>query len=109
MSPHAANGDAVHWDGFQREALAAMGYRVWQVADASPQPPDETSHGMPSHDAQSTRVCAGDDALRSALARAAGVASTQLPDDVALASLRGDAAQKRALWPRLRAMRRIAG
>ena len=73
------------WDGFQREVLAALGHPLYTVAEA---------------DAHSA-------ALLLALARAAGVEVTQLPHLPSPAQLRTPAG-KRALWPRLRALRRMA-
>ena len=86
---------AMAWDPWQREVLEALGHRVYARAPR----PGET---VP------------DDPLAHALLRAAG----RSPDDAdaaallrelpSLASLRGDPAAKRALWPRLRALRRDA-
>lgn len=83
------------WDPWQREVLEAMGYRAWVRAPA----PGET---VP------------DDPLAHALLRAAG--SSPDADGAAgllralppLAALRADPAAKRALWPKLRALRRGA-
>lgn len=77
------------WDPLQREVLEAMGYTVYGLAP----PPD--------------------DALLRALLRAAG-RDAGAPDAVALcrewspASRLRDPAAKRALWPRLRALRASA-
>jgi hypothetical protein len=81
------------WDSFQREALTALGHVVYRVA-GSPVDPSPSQH-----------VAAGDGAplLLQALARAAGVPVERLVD-LPLEQLR-NAAAKRALWPRLRAMR----
>lgn len=78
-------------DGFQRELLAAFGYRLYRRCDAG-------------------AAAAPDDPLLRALLRAAG-RSAEDPEALRLcrewpapARLR-DAAAKRALWPRLRALR----
>lgn len=83
----------VHWDPLQRELLEALGHALYRMAPA-------------------TRPALPDDALLRALLRAAG--RTVESDDAArlsrawpaTASLRGDAAAKRALWPQLRMLRR---
>lgn len=84
------------WDPWQREVLEAMGHRVYVCA---PRPGDIVP----------------DDPLAHALLRAAGRSAD---DDGAAALLRGlpplatlrtDPAAKRALWPKLRALRRGAG
>lgn len=81
------------WDPWQREALAALGHRLYVRA---PRPGDVVP----------------DDPLAHALLRAAGRdpgdpgAAELLRRLPPLASLRGDPAAKRALWPRLRALRR---
>jgi len=73
------------WDGFQREVLAALGHPLYTVAEAGAHSP----------------------ALLQALARAAGVEVAGLPQLPPPAQLRMPAG-KRALWPRLRALRRMA-
>jgi hypothetical protein len=82
------------WDSFQREALTALGHVVYQAAgpalNASALQRDATDDGAPP--------------LLQALARAAGVPVERLVDLPPLEQLR-NAAAKRALWPRLRAMR----
>ena len=79
------------WDPFQRAVLAELGHAVYRLPVV----------------AQGVQV---DDAVLARLARAAGLApddfSRQLGDLSPLARLNGDARAKRALWPRLRAMRR---
>jgi hypothetical protein len=84
---------ALAWDPWQREALEAMGHRVYACAPRA-------GEVVP------------DDPLAHALLRAAG----RRPDDAdaaallrglpPLARLRAEPAAKRALWPRLRALRR---
>ena len=83
------------WDSFQREALTALGLVVYQAAGSPLDSPVSPQ-----------RVAAGSDApsLLQALARAAGVPVECLVDLPPLDRLR-TAAAKRALWPRLRAMR----
>lgn len=86
---------ALAWDPWQREVLEAMGHRVYarapRAADIVP-----------------------DDPLAHALLRAAGRgpesadAAELLRGLPPLATLRADPAAKRALWPRLRALRRGA-
>ena len=82
------------WDSFQREALTALGHVVYRAA-GSPVDPSTSQH-----------AAAGDGSppLLQALARAAGVSVERLVDLPPLEQLR-NAAAKRALWPRLRAMR----
>jgi hypothetical protein len=85
----------VNWDALQREALQALGHTLYRRA-------------MP------LRPRLPDDPLLHALLRAAG---RDADDDEApalckawmpMAPLRGDPAAKRALWPRLRALRTTA-
>ncbi|WP_132998998.1 hypothetical protein [Luteimonas arsenica] len=81
------------WDAWQREVLEAMGHRVYARA---PRPEDIVP----------------DDPLAHALLRAAGRgpdsgdAAALLRGLPPLAALRADPAAKRALWPKLRALRR---
>ena len=79
------------WDPFQRAVLAELVHVVYR----------------PPVMAQGIQL---DDAVLARLARAAGLApedfSRQFGDLTPLAKLQGDARAKRALWPRLRAMRR---
>ena len=79
------------WDPLQREILAALGHTVYRTAAAAP-------------------TALPDDPLLHALLRAAG-RDAEAPDAAALcrewmptARLRAPSA-KRALWPRLRALR----
>ena len=84
------------WDPWQREVLEALGHRVYEAVAPS-------------------RLPATRDPLLLALLRAAGRGPDH--DDAAgllaawppAAALRGNAAAKRALWPTLRALRRVAG
>ena len=82
------------WDSFQREALTAVGHGVYQAAG-------------PALNASALQRDAADDGappMLQALARAAGVPVERLVDLPPLEQLR-NAAAKRALWPRLRAIR----
>ena len=82
------------WDGFQREVLAELGHVLYRPLDPH---------------AVTVDVDAG---MLARLARAAGVDADALHAHADIAALttrlRGDAATKRALWPRLRALRRNA-
>lgn len=83
------------WDAFQREVLAELGHVLYAPL---------------REDAPDVSAAAVEGGMLARLARAAGVEVDVLrsqADIVALtAQLRGDAAAKRALWPRLRALRR---
>ena len=83
------------WDAFQREALAELGHVLYMPLRARP---------------AGARVVDVDAAMLARLARAAGVETEILlahPEIAGLTiTLRGNAAAKRALWPRLRALRR---
>lgn len=84
------------WDAFQRAALAEMGYVLYRPLSAG----------------AATEVQL-DDALLARLAKAAGTEPELLREQTDLmnlaAGMHGDAAAKRALWPRLRALRRNVG
>ena len=83
------------WDAFQREVLAALGHEVLALAAAdaagTTTAPAIDATGMPP--------------LQRALLRAVGGDAARLAGLPPLAQLRTPAA-KRALWPRLRALRR---
>lgn len=84
------------WNPAQQAMLEAMGYTVYRHAGAE----------VKASAATTAPVGGDEDRLLQALRRAAGgrdLASLALPS---LARLRGDAGAKRALWPRLRALRR---
>lgn len=83
------------WDRLQREVLDALGHTVYRVAPANvpPLPDDPLLHAL--------LRAAG----RSADADDAGMLHRAWP----IASLRGNPAAKRALWPGLRALRPMTG
>ena len=86
------------WDAFQREMLTALGHTVFVPAAV----------GSMSAGSVSVPMAGAADvpqpALLRALVRASGVDAGRLGDLPPLDQLR-NAAAKRALWPRLRAMR----
>lgn len=103
----------MRWDPVQREILDALGHRVYALAQPQEQMQDQTqmqapvqAEAPPRPQQPTPATMAGPPSLLAALARAAGVEAARLPDLPALESLRGDARAKRALWPRLRALRR---
>jgi len=89
------------WDAFQREVLGALGHTPYRQRGLA-----EVAAAGSSRPPSAARAQAG---LLGAIARAAGIAPDRLAIDVpelpSPQSLRGDAAAKRALWPRLRALR----
>jgi len=92
------------WSPQQREALAAMGLPVYRMANATT--PVAAQAPMPG---ATTDAVATLDPLILALLRAAGRGRDAAPlarDWPAPQTLRGDPQAKRALWPRLRALRR---
>ncbi|MFE0502206.1 alanine acetyltransferase [Lysobacter soli] len=125
------------WTAEQREWLQAMGHTVWSIAPADAlaaerQPESNEDHSrdaapspgprgamreaaaLLARDERTTRVAPARpqaDRLLHALMLAAGGADEtsvmQLAGDIA--ALRGNASAKRALWPRLRALRRTRG
>ncbi len=86
------------WDGFQREMLAALGHEVFELAAAAP-----AGTAAVTDAAAATMI--GMPPLVHAIARAAGLDVSALPALPPVEALRSPAA-KRALWPRLRALRR---
>ncbi len=82
------------WDAFQRDVLAELGHV-----------PYVTRHAR-------TAAAEVDAGMLARAARAAGIAVEDLQahaDILAMvAVLRGNVSAKRALWPRLRALRRVA-
>jgi len=88
----------LQWDPFQRDVLDALGHVVYHRRDASPSTatvatPDPADATAPP--------------LLRAIARAANAPLASLADLPALDRLRAPAA-KRALWPRLRALRKAS-
>lgn len=102
------------WSPQQREWLQALGHDVLVLAAAAPaqSPPAAAQAARPAASGRGpTRSAPTDAALLSAVLRAAGrrdvgELAAWLPD---AATLRGNAAAKRALWPRLRALRKQPG
>jgi len=98
------------WSAEQREWLQALGHDVLRLAGATAEvePPREVRSPAPEPVATARPAAAASPLLR-ALARAAGRneqdAELQqvLPD---FATLHGNLAARRALWPRLRALRK---
>ena len=96
----------MNWDPFQREALAELGHRLYRVRGTEvPSGPDSVEPIPPP--ARAARPApppsgAAIDPLLCALMRAAG---TDALPGLDLDALRHDPAAKRALWPRLRALR----
>ena len=96
------------WSAQQREWLQALGHDVLMRAAAAASPETSRAAESSAGAAGSTPGTAyADSPLVRALLRAAGrddiaVLAAWLPDP---ATLHGDAAAKRALWPRLRALR----
>jgi len=100
------------WSTEQREWLQALGHDVLMLASATPmaEPPREARSSAPEP-VTAARTAAAASPLLRALARAAGRNEQDaellqlLPD---LAALRGNPVARRALWPRLRALRKRA-
>ncbi len=122
------------WSAQQREWLDAMGHAVWSMASAetraAERQPEPSEAGRPASamreaaallgDARPSRSAGagstpargtGSDRLMQALLRAAGSADEAVVAGLVgdIAALRGNAAAKRSLWPRLRALRRDRG
>lgn len=90
----------MNWDPFQREALAELGLRVYRMrGEGASVRAVETSAPPPAVPG------ARPDPLLRALVRAAG---TDALPELEMDALRRDPAAKRALWPRLRALRASA-
>lgn len=96
----------MNWDPFQREALAELGHVLYRQAGV-----------VLASDAEAVIVEAPDvdagsmhQSMLAHIARAANMTPEALQaclDDMqVIANLHGDASAKRALWPRLRALRR---
>lgn len=98
------------WTREQHGWLQAMGHTVWAMGDAPaandlPPPAAEAARPAP-REARPAPPAAGPERLLQALLRVAGDADALAALGIDAASLRGNAAAKRALWPRLRALRR---
>lgn len=84
------------WDAFQREMLDALGHRVYRLAGAE--------QGGPGSAVQAD---VGElTPLQRSVLRAAGLRDPDASLLAAARGLRADPAAKRALWPRLRTLRR---
>ena len=116
MDQSAAKNSRMNWSPEQHRLLGAMGYQLLVRVDRSMAPGGSTRAAMAATSAvpaaagvapaaASYGTPAEFPALRAALARAAGGADIDaLISDLEL--LRLQPSVKRALWPRLRAMRR---
>lgn len=105
------------WSAQQHEWLQAMGLQVFALADAGPasiepgDPPAATASRAGSVPSPSRREAGAAPPLLRALLKAArrGAGDPEftraVPD---VEALRGNAAAKRAAWPRLRALRRAS-
>jgi hypothetical protein len=91
------------WDAFQREVLAALGHEVLVLATANAADADRV-RGEPVQ-AATVQAAGAMPPLQQALLRAVGGDAARLAGLPPLDQLRTPAA-KRALWPRLRALRR---
>ncbi|MEO5628705.1 MAG: hypothetical protein ABIQ62_02905 [Thermomonas sp.] len=89
------------WDPFQREVLAELGHVLYRQAGVEI---------VADVDVAGVDGALLDERMLARLATAAGMSvdglQARLQDLQAITGLRGDAAAKRALWPRLRALRR---
>lgn len=79
------------WDAFQRGVLDALGHSVYRLAGAEPAAAPDVASLTP---------------LQRAVLRAAGRRDPDASLLAATRALRANPAAKRALWPRLRALRR---
>jgi hypothetical protein len=106
----------VNWSPLQYEALEAMGLSPLRLAGAnaaensSKTSASKTSTTTPTTRDRSPKAGVAE-AMTAALLRAAGLSADMGESEVlavcpAPQTLRGDARAKRALWPRLRAMRK---
>lgn len=94
------------WDPFQREILAELGHVVYRQAGVA-MTAEARQIGA---DASPFETAFFDGPMLACVARAASMTTEALQacfeDTHVIATLRGNPAAKRALWPRLRAMRR---
>jgi hypothetical protein len=92
------------WDAYQRAVLRELGHDLY----ALPHMP----MASPAEIAESAETTSVETDMLARVAKAAGVPPqallAQLDLHAIVLSLRDDAAAKRALWPRLRALRRAA-
>ncbi len=94
------------WDAFQRQVLAELGHAVYVARDAA-----APTHAEAPAEPPVQALAATAHPLLARLARAAGLGQDQLlrlAPELAGQAAGMDAAAKRALWPRLRALRRDA-
>lgn len=96
----------MNWDPFQREVLAELGHVVYRQAGVALESNTQAAHIEAPHG----DVVWTDGEMLAHVARAAGMTAEVMQacfgDVHVIASLRGNAAAKRALWPRLRALRK---
>ena len=94
------------WDPFQREVLAELGHVLYRQAGIAL----SSDAGVVQVDAPATDAEIPDSPMLIQVARAARMSTQALQacmDDVhVIGSLSGNASAKRALWPRLRALRK---
>ena len=99
----------MNWDPFQREVLAELGHVLYRQAGAAM----AIDAGSERIEAPHPDALASGDRMLANLAHAAGMSAEALHacfgDVQPIAGLRGNAAAKRALWPRLRALRSQRG
>lgn len=97
------------WDPFQREVLAELGHVVYRQAGGA----IEADAEAPRAEAAHADAAGIDGSMLARVARAAGMTAEALQacigDIQAIGSLHGNPSAKRALWPRLRALRRQHG
>jgi len=101
----------VSWDPFQREVLAELGHVLyWQAGVLIASDAEAVRGGSPGFDSPDVDVASMDHPMLAHVARAAGMTTEALQarigDIQVITSLHGNASAKRALWPRLRALRR---
>ncbi len=100
----------MNWDPFQREVLAELGHVVYRQAGVSIADDAETVLVDPPRVDVASMNHPMTHSMLAHLARAAGMTpealQASIEDAQLIASLHGNASAKRALWPRLRALRR---
>lgn len=94
------------WDPFQREVLAELGHVIYRQAGIASSSDVEVVH----IDAPAVDAAMSDNPMLALVARAARVSTDALQASIGdlqlIADLHGNASAKRALWPRLRALRK---